>query len=196
MANLRRKGGLGKNTARATDRAQQLAAIDPDWNCPWPLDWQRHYTVLRDLAADEPHGHLPHIQPGVSYEGDDLGKWLARQARDWTQLTTGQQERLTSLAVTPTERPAPAQTATDAKKTGEKPSAAFQRGVTDLAQYLAREGTDVPVPRGHNEQITVDSESQPVSVRLGVWISNTKARRDKLTNPQRAALTELGIDWA
>lgn len=23
---------------RAAERAKQLAAIDPDWNCPWPLD--------------------------------------------------------------------------------------------------------------------------------------------------------------
>ncbi|MFF7859451.1 Helicase associated domain protein, partial [Streptomyces sp. NPDC007904] len=43
MVNLRRKGGLGKDAERAAVRAQQLAAIDPDWNCPWPLNWQRHY---------------------------------------------------------------------------------------------------------------------------------------------------------
>ncbi|PWI05655.1 helicase [Streptomyces sp. NWU339] len=30
----------------------------------------------------------------------------------------------------------------------------------------------------------------------GVWISNTKTRRDKLTPEQRAALTELGMQWA
>lgn len=74
MANLRRKSGLGKDSDRAAERAKQLAAIDPDWNCPWPLDWQRHYAVLRDLAADEPRGHLPDIQPGVAFEGDDLGR--------------------------------------------------------------------------------------------------------------------------
>lgn len=36
MANLRRKGGLGKDAERAAVRAQQLAAVDEDWNCPWP----------------------------------------------------------------------------------------------------------------------------------------------------------------
>jgi hypothetical protein len=36
MANLRRKGGLGKDPERAAVRAQQLAAVDEDWNCPWP----------------------------------------------------------------------------------------------------------------------------------------------------------------
>jgi hypothetical protein len=66
MANLRRKDGLGKNPQRAATRAAQLAAIGPDWNCPWPLDWQRHYRVLAELAADEPGGHLPDIAPASS----------------------------------------------------------------------------------------------------------------------------------
>ncbi len=37
MANLRRKGGLGKDAGRAAERAAQLAAIDPDWTAhgPW-----------------------------------------------------------------------------------------------------------------------------------------------------------------
>ncbi|MFE2431618.1 hypothetical protein ACFXJ5_33405 [Streptomyces sp. NPDC059373] len=65
-----------------------------------------------------------------------------------------------------------------------------------LAQYIAREGADVPVPRGHTEEIVVDSEAEPVSVRLGVTVSNTKSRRDRLTEPQRTALTELGVEWA
>ncbi|MFG3410487.1 helicase, partial [Streptomyces sp. NPDC048142] len=50
MANLRRKGGLGKDPKRAAERAAQLAAIDEDWNCPWPLNWQRHYRILADLV--------------------------------------------------------------------------------------------------------------------------------------------------
>ncbi|MFE3687777.1 helicase associated domain-containing protein, partial [Streptomyces sp. NPDC059095] len=32
--------------------------------------------------------------------------------------------------------------------------------------------------------------------KLGVWLSNTKSRRDKLTADQHAALTKLGMDWA
>ncbi|QEU83607.1 helicase [Streptomyces viridosporus T7A] len=57
IASLRRKGGLGKNPERAKQRAAQLTAIDPDWNCPWPLDWQRHYRVLADLVDAD--GVLP-----------------------------------------------------------------------------------------------------------------------------------------
>ncbi|WP_371129724.1 DUF1524 domain-containing protein [Streptomyces sp. 2231.1] len=32
--------------------------------------------------------------------------------------------------------------------------------------------------------------------KLGIWYSNTKARRDKLTQEQLAALRELGVEWA
>jgi hypothetical protein len=35
-----------------------------------------------------------------------------------------------------------------------------------------------------------------VIVKLGVWVSNTKSRRDKLTAEQRAALAALGVEWA
>lgn len=193
LANLRRKGGLGKDLERAAARAQQLAAIDPDWNCPWPLDWQRHYAILRDLAVDEPDGRLPELQPGVMIEGDDLGRFIQRQERDWAQLSTEQQERLTTLGITPAERPAPTAAAA---KVGGKASAAFQRGLAALAQWVEREGAARPVPRGRIETIVVDGEAEPVTVRLGVWISNTKSRRGKLTAEQLDALRELGVEWA
>jgi hypothetical protein len=195
MANLRRKGGLGKDPQRAEDRAKQLAAIDPDWNCPWPLDWQRHHAVLRDLAADEPDGTLPDIPPGVLFEGDDLGKWLERQrqASNWAQLSTEQQKRLTGLGVKPAQRPSPAPAKKSAAGGPGKASAAFQRGLTALAQYIAREGTHA-VGRSHTERIVIDDQEH--DVKLGIWISNTKSRRDKLTQPQRTALTELGVEWA
>jgi hypothetical protein len=59
-----------------------------------------------------------------------------------------------------------------------------------------REGADRPVPRGHSEQITVDGETEPVLIKLGVWASSTRARRDKLTQEQLDALRELGMEWA
>ncbi|MGY4907003.1 Helicase associated domain protein [Streptomyces sp. 900116325] len=194
IANLRRKNGLGKNPERAEDRAQQLATIDSDWNCPWPLDWQRHYAVLRDLAETEPGGNLPDIQPGVLFEGDDLGRWLQRQARDWVQLAEAQRERLTALGVKPTERPSPAPAAKAAAKGPGKTSAAFQRGVAALAQYLAREGASTPVPRAHLEPVVINGQEH--ELKLGIWYANQKQRRDKLTQAQRGALQGLGIEWA
>jgi hypothetical protein len=196
VANLRRTGGLGKDPERAAVRARQLAAVDPDWNCPWPLNWQRHYKVLADLVDAD--GHLPDIQPGVTFDGDDIGRWLTRQRepRTWAQLSTEQQERLTALGVTPVERPSPAPAAPRATKGPSKAQQAFQRGLTALAQWVEREGADRPVPRGHAEEIAVDGETEPVTVKLGVWLSNTKSRREKLGAEQLASLKELGMEWA
>ncbi|MFE9174491.1 Helicase associated domain protein [Streptomyces kebangsaanensis] len=196
MANLRRKGGLGKNPERVAVRTEQLAAIDEDWNCPWPLDWQRHYRILADLVDAD--GHLPNIAPGVLFDGDDIGRWLQRQKQPsaWKLLSSEQQERLSRLGVQPTAAPPPAPAAKRAAKGPSKAQQAFQRGLAALAQWVEREGADRPVPRGRSEQITVDGETEPVTVKLGVWISNTKARRDKLTPEQRATLKELGVKWA
>lgn len=205
LANLRRKGGLGKNAERAAVRAQQLAAIDPDWNCPWPLNWQRHYRVLADLVDAD--GVLPAIEPGVLFEGDDLGKWLQRQKNSgtWAQLLPEQQQRMSKLGVrgaalpvaaaAPAElRPGPATALKGPKKPGSKAEAAFQRGLAALTQWVEHEGTDRPVPRGAVVEVEVDGEVVPV--KLGVWLSNTKARRNKLTPEQLAALADLGMVWA
>ncbi|OSP40033.1 helicase [Streptomyces sp. 13-12-16] len=189
MANLRRKGGLGKDPERAAVRAAQLAAVDEDWNCPWPLNWQRHYRVLADLVDAD--GHLPDIEPGVLMDGDDIGRWLQRQRRDWKLLSSEQQERLTTLGVKPLEALAAAPPAVSAGKT----AATFHRGAAALAQYVTREGHH-RVPRGHVEEMVVEGEDAPVPVKLGVWVSNTKSRRNKLTPDQRVTLKELGLEWA
>ncbi|MEU5743717.1 Helicase associated domain protein [Streptomyces tendae] len=198
MANLRRKSGLGKDPKRAAQRAQQLAAIDPDWDCLWPLDWQRHCRRLARLAADEPGGILPDVTPGVTIDGDDLGRWLQRQKQPatWKLLSSEQRERLLKLGVQTDQAPSPAPTAVRAAKGPSKAQAAFHRGLAALTQWVEREGADRPVPRGHGEEIAVDGEAEPVAVKLGVWLSNTRARRDKLTAGQLEALRELGVRWA
>ncbi|MFJ6614817.1 Helicase associated domain protein [Streptomyces sp. NPDC091289] len=185
LANLRKPGGLGRNAERAEQRREALAAIDPDWNPRWPVDWQRHYAAVRVLLAEE-HGPAE-ILPGVTVHGLDVGTWVRRQ-RDpavWRGLMPEQRERLERLGLHPLfepERPT-------VRKTGS-----FERGVRALAQYAAREGHH-RVPRAHTEEITVEGEPGPVRVKLGVWISNTRSRRDKLAEEQRAALTELGVEW-
>jgi hypothetical protein len=188
LVNLRRPSGLGKNPEAAEARVAQLAEIDKDWNCAWPLDWQRHWAILRDLAADEAGGVLPDIAPGVSVDGHDLGRWVRRQADDWYRLGDEQRRRLTALGIRPAERPAPAAAAA----AGPLP-AAFRRGLAALAQYIDTHGTHA-VKRAHTETVVIDGQEH--HVKLGVWISNTKSRRDKLNGSQRASLAELGVEWA
>ncbi|MGW2779569.1 helicase associated domain-containing protein, partial [Streptomyces olivaceoviridis] len=138
------------------------------------------------------------IAPGVTFEGDDIGTWRWRQQEPgtWTRLLPEQQERLSTLGITPAETPSPAPAAKGPAKGQGKASQAFQRGLTALTQWVEREGAHRPVPRGHSEEITIDGETEPVTVKLGVWVSNTKTRRHKLSVEQLAALRELGVEWA
>ncbi|MFF3057372.1 Helicase associated domain protein [Streptomyces sp. NPDC057909] len=89
----------------------------------------------------------------------------------------------------PAEPPSP----TPVKKSTAAPSAAFERGLAALAQYIAREGTTT-VKRPHREAIVLHGQEHELA--LGLWFANQKQRRDKLTQPQRTALAEPGIDWA
>ncbi|MDJ1645225.1 DEAD/DEAH box helicase [Streptomyces pakalii] len=201
LANLRRKGGLGKDPDRAEKRAEQLAAIDVDWNCPWSLNWQRHHRVLADLVDAD--GVLPYIAPGVVMDGDDIGAWRWKQqnAGVQAQLMPQQRERLAELGIPIAELPSPppatART-TKPKQSGKGPSRAqeaFQRGLAALTQWVEQEGAHRPVPRGAVVDIVVDGETEPVPIKLGVWVSNTRARRNKLDQEQLEALAKLGINW-
>ncbi|WP_443070389.1 hypothetical protein [Streptomyces sp. QHH-9511] len=63
---------------------------------------------------------------------------------------------------------------------------AFEKGVAALTQY-----NSVKVPRAHVERLEDGSE-----VKLGVFLSNSKSRRAKLTTDKLAALAGLGLEWA
>ncbi|MFD7015288.1 Helicase associated domain protein [Streptomyces sp. NPDC059928] len=102
LTNIRRPGGLGKDPVRAQKRAAQLAAVDPDWNpaqLGWTVDWQRHYVGLATLLNEG--ALLTDIVPGVTWRGDDIGRWLLRQQRDFGRLNEEQQKRLGELGVKP-----------------------------------------------------------------------------------------------
>ncbi|PVC81978.1 helicase associated domain-containing protein, partial [Streptomyces sp. CS014] len=186
LSNLRRPGGLGTDPARADERRKALEAIDPEWNpTGWPVDWQRHYAATRHLLAEEQGG--VELLPGITVNGIDVGTWTTRQTDPavWDTLSAEQQKRLEALGLRRTET-APA---APAGKSGKGSASAFERGITALTQYAAREGR-VAVPRAHVE------ETPHGPVRLGTWVSNTRSRRAKLTVEQREQLAALGIDWA
>lgn len=182
VSNLRRPGVLDRHP----ERAAALAAIDPDWNPAWPVSWQRHYAAVRELLRDE--GGQTEVQPGVTVSGMDVGAWLARQRQPtvWQALTGGQRQRLEQLGIKP---PAQEPEAVPVKAP-TTPLSTFERGVAALAQYKARTGTSGPVSRSHVERLEDGSE-----VRLGVFLSNSKSRRAKLTADKLAALAALGLEW-
>lgn len=165
---------------------QALKAIDEDWNPQWPAGWQRHFAALRELVRDE-EGPAE-VLPGFTVHGMDVGKWLAKQRKPevWAALADGQRERLEAVGVVPlapgSEAPAKPSTAA---------VSAFERGIAALAQYKTRTGSVGAISRSHVEVLPDGSE-----VKLGVWLSNTKTRRGKLTTDKLQALADLGLDWA
>lgn len=190
LTNVRRPGGLGKDPARAARRAAALAAIDEDWNpatLGWTVDWQRHYAYLTQLLAS---GTRPaDVAPGVTLNGEDVGRWLATQRRDWARLNEEQQVRLGELGVKKAvrARTAPAKTGTTAGPGAS--GTAFHKGVTALAQYVGREGR---LPGRGVVQVLSDGSEH----RTGIWLGNMKARRNRLDQAQLAALAHLGVGWA
>ena len=181
LSNLRRPGALA-------DKPQweaALKAVDEDWNPAWPADWQRHYAAVRELLCDE-EGQAD-VLPGVTVHAMDVGRWLHKQRQHavWQGLMDGQRERLEQLGIVPLPREQEA-----APKPSKVASSAFERGIAALAQYKARTGC-VTVSRTHVERLDDGTE-----VKLGVWLTNTKTRRAKLTTDKLAALAHLGLDWA
>ncbi|MCR8945192.1 Helicase associated domain protein [Streptomyces sp. OUCMDZ-4982] len=190
LANCRKPGGLGKDPELAARRAAQLAGIDPDWNPGWPVDWQRHLAGVEGLVAMG--AALEEIVPGVTVEGADVGKWLARQRPHvvWAGLAEGQRARLTALGVVPL----PPEPEKPVRASGRR-AGAFERGCAALAQYRERTGSVGPVSRSHVE-VLAGPDGAEVEVKLGVWLSNVKSRRDKLTVEQLERLGGLGLEWA
>ncbi|MEU0575397.1 DEAD/DEAH box helicase [Dermacoccus nishinomiyaensis] len=183
LSNLRRPGALdGRPKWKAA-----LEAVDKHWNPPWPAEWQRHYAAVRELLTDErDQAGGAKVLPGFTVHGMDVGKWLAKQrtSKVWTALTDGQRALLEAVGIVPLPPdPEPA-------KTPGKAMNAFEKGVAALAQYKAREG-HLTVPRAHMEVLEDGSE-----IKLGVFLSNSKTRRAKLTTDKLATLAALGLEWA
>ncbi|NWF27451.1 Helicase associated domain protein [Streptomyces sp. PKU-EA00015] len=181
LSNLRRPGALDDHPEWKT----ALEEIDEHWNPAWPADWQRHYAAVRELLRDE--AGPTELQPGVTVHGMDVGRWLHKNRRHavWQGLTDEQRELLEQIGITPL---APEQE--EPAKAPKTAVGAFERGLAALAQYKARTGS-VTVPRGHVERLEDGTE-----IKLGVWLTNSKSRRAKLTPDKLQQLASLGLKWA
>ncbi len=76
---------------------QELAALDPWWNPPWNLHWQRNYYRARDymhaVRRTDAAGGLP-------VRKDALGKWVRRQCTLYGTLHPDQQRLLCAIGIT------------------------------------------------------------------------------------------------
>ncbi|MFJ3498831.1 Helicase associated domain protein [Streptomyces sp. NPDC086091] len=122
-------------------RAQALAAIDPWWNPPWHLTWQRHYYHARNAAADQ------HLHPDTGFSDLDdspAGRWLLGQCSTYDELHDGQQRLLAEIGITAEV----ARTARDRARTAPKaPAAAPAPGAKDKTSQVRR-AADPATPTG------------------------------------------------
>ncbi|WP_235968553.1 DEAD/DEAH box helicase [Streptomyces mesophilus] len=198
LSNLRKPNGLGKKPERAQRRRAQLEAIDPHWNPEWPLVWQRHWAKVAWCL--DGGAQLSHLSPGLMVGGDDVGAWLVEQRHSWQSLSTGQRARLAEIGVHVPAGEVEAVTHL-ALEAGILPvtvpagASTWEKGVAALRQYKAREG-HVRVPRGHRETLRIDHGAGDVReehVRLGVWRSNARNRRSRLSAEQVQEAEQLGL---
>ncbi|MFF4088828.1 Helicase associated domain protein [Streptomyces nigra] len=82
----RRKARSGRLSARTL---QELTALDPWWNPPWPFAWQRTWQQYRAvLSTGRP------ITPALQH-------WARRQASLWHQLHPSQQRLMNAIGIRP-----------------------------------------------------------------------------------------------
>ncbi|MDF3302967.1 DEAD/DEAH box helicase [Streptomyces tropicalis] len=191
LANFRKPGGLGKNAERARARDGLLRAVDPDWNPPWPISWQRHYAGLR--ACLDGGATLADLRPGMLVFGDDIGLWLLQQQKEWSGLSEEQQRRLVDVGVQPAVPVAlpPGAAAGDEGVLLAAEASTWERHLTAARQYQEREG-HMRIPRAHCETV-VDAAGVHHVLKLGVWRSNTRSRRAKLPKQQYEEAASIGL---
>ncbi|WP_078890582.1 helicase associated domain-containing protein [Streptomyces maremycinicus] len=78
-------------------RAQALSAIDPWWNPPWTLEWQRSWhQAHRHVQA----GHVLEAAAGFPDTSSTLAAWLTTQCAQYDTLQPDQQDLLARIGIT------------------------------------------------------------------------------------------------
>ncbi|MGW2027390.1 Helicase associated domain protein [Streptomyces decoyicus] len=171
--------------ALSEERREALEDIDPHWYPAWPVAWQRAYRLVHLHRTAT--GALP-TKPGEAIAmGEDLGRWIQAQARDFERLSPAQQWLVENvLELQPTaEQDKPPRRRSQQEK--------WNLNLAAAAQYRQREG-NLAVPRSHTET-WVDEDGQEQSVKLGSFVANAKSRAAKLAPERRDELSTLGMRW-
>ncbi|MGW0702273.1 Helicase associated domain protein [Streptomyces sp. NPDC002867] len=177
---------LGRWLATQRKRADQLTParmkalqdLDPNWNPPWPLTWQRAFHTARS-HREAGHSLTDVPRSYVTDDGQRLGEWLRTQRLHPERLHPQQQQLLAGLGAIQTAEPRH-----DAKPVTRN----WVRGMAAARAFQTREG-HLDVPQRHIEIL----HGEPV--RLGQWISNARRRKDRLSPDRIRVLDTLGMRW-
>ncbi len=120
-------------------------------------------------------------------QGEDLSGWARAQQVGWDKLGPAQQwacEHVLGLTpLEPDKLPAP-----------KVPRAVQEeRNLAAAAQYRQREG-HLNVPRQHKEALLL-ADGTTVEISLGLFIANSRSRRDSIPATRAERLTQLGMRW-
>ncbi|MEV7189808.1 helicase associated domain-containing protein [Kitasatospora sp. NPDC093102] len=152
--------------------AQQLEALDPWWNAPWPVSWQRTYYRARDIARTR--GLRP--EAGFPNTPISLGEWLHAQCRQFDRLHPQQQRLLADIGIT-------RDGARAARPRRRKLQANFETGLEHARAYAAEHG-HLCVPAGGRQG----------DFPLGIWLAGHRQRNRRTTEPSPNAHALSTID--
>ncbi|MFD3897126.1 Helicase associated domain protein [Streptomyces cellulosae] len=164
----------------ASPHLGQLAAIDPWWNPPWDLHWQRNYYRARDCMRA---GRGADTVGGLPVGKDALGIWVKRQCTLYDSLHPDQQHLLAAIGITLEAARA---------RVGPRDShrlTTTPRFVTDVAH--ARSYT---AQHGH---LAAHAGEQHEGFPIGRWLAEhrQRARKRNGTSPQARVLASLDPWW-
>ncbi|MFF0277838.1 Helicase associated domain protein [Streptomyces sp. NPDC004330] len=168
---------------KETDRSRALSAIDPWWNPPWPLAWQRAYHHARKQCGS----HQP-LVPGDGFAGmgASAASWLYAQCALFEELHPRQQDLLQEIGIT--AKGAQARQTARYRPTGARID--FAVGLAHARDYAGvHSHLALPHPVQHN------------GFPLGRWLAGKRgeagahARRTPAPWPGMQALVALDPWW-
>lgn len=164
----------------ASPHLGQLAAIDPWWNPPWHLHWQRNYYRARDAIRA---GRGADTVGGLPVGKDALGIWVKRQCTLYDSLHSDQQHLLAAIGIT-----------RDAARARVGPR--DSRRLTTTPRF----DTDVAHARSYTAQhghLATRSREEHEGFPIGRWLAEhrQRARKRTGTSPQARVLTSLDPWW-
>ncbi|WAP61135.1 Helicase associated domain protein [Streptomyces sp. S465] len=160
--------------AMAPDRAQALAALDPWWNVPWSVQWQRSYYRARDHAAVAGPPDAAGGFPGTQILN---GEWLYLQCTHYSTLHPEQQRLLADIGIT-------AEAARAALPRRVPIQASFERGLMHARTYAAEYG----------HLATADKDTMHQGYRLGSWLARQRRRARQSPEPTERSRALDAID--
>jgi superfamily II DNA or RNA helicase len=166
-------------------RRKRLEEVDPWWNPPWPIAWQRAYRIAHAHTANG--GTLTDLHDGHLINGEDIGRWAREQRAQWADLGAQRQQMLTALGLTP---PNEQETAEQDRPRHRSRDARFTTGLEAARAWHTQHGTIANVRRTDTVQLPTGQ-----TIKLGIFLMNLRQRATKLHPEQRTALDALGMRW-